>query len=112
MQIARFYVVGRLDRFEGPKAGYGGVAVYVRNSVANIGLLSYSKTTLRMLCFLHLKLGMFFIGNWYRPPDDGGTSISSLADEMSKLRKDVVGVILAGDMNIHHRMWLRYSREN
>ena len=31
---------------------------------------------------------------------------------MSKLRNDVVGVILAGDMNIHHRMWLRYSHDN
>ena len=31
---------------------------------------------------------------------------------MSNLRVDVVLVILAGDMNIHHRVWLRYSREN
>ena len=82
------------------------------NSVANIGLLSYSKTAARMWCFLHSNLGMFLIGNWYRPPDDGDTSIAFLAEEMSNLRVDVVGVILAGDMNIHHRMWLRYSREN
>ena len=95
VQIAGFYVVGRLDRSEGPKAGFGGVAVYARNSVANIGLLSYSETSERMWCTLHSNLGMFLIGNWYRPPDDGDTSISSLADEMSKLRKDVVGVILA-----------------
>ena len=44
VQIAGFYVVGRLDRSEGPKAGFGGVAVHVRNSVANIGLLSYSES--------------------------------------------------------------------
>ena len=31
---------------------------------------------------------------------------------MSNLRVNVVGVILAGEMDIHHRMWLRYSGEN
>ena len=77
VQIAGFYVVGRLDRSEGPKAGFGGVAVYARNSVANIGLLSYSETSERMWCTLHSNLGMFLICNWFRPPDDGDTSISS-----------------------------------
>ena len=80
VQIARFYVVGRLDRSVGPKAGFGGVAVCARNSIVNIGLLSYSKTAERMWCFLHSNLGMFLIGNWYIPPDDGDTSIEFLVE--------------------------------
>ena len=44
LRISGFYLVGLLNRTVGPKAGFGGVAIYARNSVANIGLLSYSDT--------------------------------------------------------------------
>ena len=53
VQIASFYVPGRLDRSEGPKAGFGSVAVYASNLFANIGLLSYPETAGRVLCIMH-----------------------------------------------------------
>ena len=61
VRISGFYLVGRLDRTVGPKAGFGGVAVYAHNSVANIGLLSYSDTAERMWCILHTHLGVFLL---------------------------------------------------
>ena len=113
VRVAGFYLVGRLDRSTGPKAGFGGVAVYARNSISNIALLSYSDSAERMWCILHTNLGAVLIGNWYRAPDARDFSIRTLTEKLSKLRVDLaIGVILAGDVNIHHRKWLRHSREN
>ncbi len=112
VRLDGFYLVGRLDRSSGPKIGYGGVAVYAKNSLTNIALLAYSEGAERMWCILHTNVGAFLLGNWYRAPDAGDDSICSLPTELASLRDDVVGVILAGDVNIHHRKLLRHSREN
>ena len=43
----------------------------------------------------------------------GDASIFSLSEEFAKLQADTfLGIILAGDVNIHHRKWLRHSRES
>ena len=50
------------------------------------------------------------LGAWYRPPYYGETdSIYTLESEWSALEKDAVGTIIAGDMNVHHKQWLKYS---
>ena len=37
---------------------------------------------------------------------------SSLYDELEKFFNQVSGIILVGDLNIHHRRWLKFSRES
>ena len=61
---------------------------------------------------LHTNLGALLIGNWYRPPDDDGSSAAMLQAEIECPRWDCVGVILFGDINIHHKRWLRHSCGN
>ena len=63
VRVAGFYLVGRLDRSTRRKAGFGGVAVYARNSISNIALLSYSDSAERMWCILHINLRVVLIGN-------------------------------------------------
>ncbi len=112
LAIEGYYLVGRLDREAGPKAGYGGVAIYAKTTISCIALLEHSSGAERSWCILHTNIGAILLGNWYRAPDAGESSIDSLATELERLGSEVIGVILTGDINIHHRKWLRHSRDN
>ena len=106
-----YELVGRLDRVLGPKKGYGGVAIFVRSDISNVALLEHAENAERIWAILHTHVGAFLLGNWYRAPDEDGSSIDSLGSELERLRHDCVGVILIGDLNVHHRRWLRFSSQ-
>ena len=110
--ISGFHIVGRLDRTSGPKRGFGGVAVYARSSLADIALVEYIEGAERMWCVLHTNVGALLLGNWYRAPDENDSSIASLQSEILRLRGEYIGVILLGDLNIHHTRWLQFSNSN
>ena len=112
ISLSGYTIVGRFDRVLGPKSGYGGIAVFVRTKFADIALVEYITGAERMWCVLHTNIGALLIGNWYRPPDENGSSINMLQSEIERLRDDCVGVILLGDINIHHTRWLRFSNRN
>ena len=112
VMIAGFYLVGRRDRLLGPKRGYGGVAVFASNSMSSIALSHYSESAERMWCTLHTNIGDLLLANWYRPPDDDGTCIDTFVEEINNMRGGVVGVIVLGDLNIHHARWLKHSNAN
>ena len=40
------------------------------------------------------------------------SSIESLEDEWAEVANDAIGTILVGDLNIHHKKWLKYSNRN
>jgi hypothetical protein len=48
------------------------------------------------------------------PPPEAGevATIESLEQEWKVLNPEVLGTIIIGDINIHHRKWLRYSNRN
>ena len=52
------------------------------------------------------------ICNWYRPGAGGDAQIASLAQELTEIREEVIGILIMGDCNIHHVKWLRYSNAN
>ena len=110
--IAGYYLIGRLDRILGPKRGFGGVAVFAKNSLSSVSLEEYSDSAERMWCFLHTNIGTILIGNWYRPPDDNGASMEMLPEEIERLSRDAIATLVLGDMNVHHKRWLRHSRED
>ena len=112
ISLSGYTCVGRFDRALGPKCGYGGIAVFARTNITDIALVEYINGAERMWCVLHTNIGALLIGNWYRPPDEDGNSISILQAEIERLRSECVGVILLGDINIHHKRWLRYSSKN
>ena len=80
--------------------------------MTSVSLGEFSASAERMWCNLHTNIGTILIGNWYRPPDDKGNSLDSLEEELSRLGSDVIATILLGDMNVHHRRWLRHSRDD
>ena len=110
--LESYELVARRDRDDGRKCG--GVAVFVHESVkSRVTLLSKSATSERVWLVLHADVGPFLIGVWYRPPEPGETgTIKSLEDEWGMHSKESLGTILVGDMNVHHRSWLRHSSRN
>ena len=84
VRTSSVYLVGWLDRTVGTKSDFGCRAIYARNSVANIGLLSYSDTAERTCYILQTHLIAFLLGHWYRAPDTGGVSILSLSINLQK----------------------------
>ena len=91
--IAGYYLIGRLDRLLGPKRGFGGIAIFAKNSMTSVSLGEFSASAERMWCNLHTNIGTILIGNWYRPPDDKGNSLDSLEEELSRLGSDVIATI-------------------
>ena len=59
---------------------------------------------------LHTDVSVFCLGLWYRPPAYGEVdSIYSLKTEYEQFSVDCIGSIIIGDMNVHHKTWLKYS---
>ena len=112
VEIEGYSIVGRRDRRDGRKCG--GVAVYVQSQMAaSVTLMQDSDTHERLWILVHSDLGPFLIASWYRPPEPGEVkSISTLREEWSELSREAIGTIITGDMNVHHRKWLRRSARN
>ena len=97
---------------DGPKKGFCGIAVVAQTALTSVALLEYVDGAERMCCVLRTHIGGILFANCYRPPDDDGSSMDQLLSEFRRLRSEVVGTIVLGDINIHHRKWLRHSNGN
>ena len=76
-------------------------------------LMHKSVDSERQWTLVHSDLGPYLVGAWYRSPVRGGTDlIQSLREEWSKLSPRTMGIIIIGDMNVHHKRWLWKSSRN
>ena len=66
----------------------------------------------RSLHFLRLGVDTILVANWYRPGATIHTTFANLYTEMNEFFHDVSGIVIAGDLNIHHQKCLRYSNAN
>ena len=62
--------------------------------------------------FLKLGVDTILFGNWYRPGASVWDGFSDLHEEMGQYFSQVAGFALAGDLNIHHRQWLRFFNDD
>ena len=106
-----YHMLSRRDRAD--NANRGGVIVFVRIDIADHAVLIHkSENSERCWHYIHLDLCIIAFANWYRPPASGCDSISELRSELSNLCEDTLGILIVGDINIHHRKWLRHSNAN
>ena len=57
--------------------------------------------------------GPYVIGCWNRPPTPGEiVSFRSLKEELQTHAAKAVGSVVLGDLNVHHRRWLKFSNIN
>ena len=62
--------------------------------------------------FLRLGVDTILVANWYRPDATIHTTCANLYTEMNEFFHEISGIVIAGDLNIHHKKWLRYSNAN
>ena len=107
--LSGYTPVARRDRCKSQKCG--GIIAFAKLDVAaNVTLLHTSTEAERFGLIVHSDQGPFLVGVWYRPPCPGEThSITTLEEEWQQLSSGTVGTIILGDLNVHHRRWLRYS---
>ena len=92
----------------------GGVVVFALDAIASrLTLVEKSEVCERVWLVIHSDIGPYLLGVWYRPPDPGEVaSIRACEEEWQRLSLHVLGTILVGDLNVHHRSWLRHSARN
>ena len=89
----------------------GGIACFAADRfIEHVALLEHSADFERTWHTIHSDIGPVLFGAWYRPPASGETaSINACDEEWRRLSANFVATILAGDLNVHHTRWLRYS---
>ena len=112
LELEDYCSVARLDRQDGREGG--GVAVYARKADSNrVTLVHKSTQAERVWVMVHSEQGPFLVCNWYRPPVAGEQdSLESFEKEWANLRGDALGGLVVGDLNLHHKKWLRHSNRN
>ena len=112
VELEGYVLVARRDRRDGRQCG--GVAVFALASQADyVTLVKDSDTCERLWMMVHSHAGPHLICVWYRPPVQGEiATINSLRTEWQELQPSAIGTIIVGDLNIHHRKWLRKSARN
>ena len=107
--ISNYELVARLDRRDGRKCG--GIALFVHSSCrGSVVHVADSDAHERLWAIVHSDHGPVLLGVWYRPPCHREiASIKAPPDEVRPFVESVVHTLLVGDMNVHHKGWLRFS---
>ena len=108
--IPNYILVSRKDRSE--HSNRGGIAAFARRDVSNIVLIEESIYAERAWHLLHTDVGTIAIVNWYRPGSSPITHITSFREEFAQHAHEFQSIVVAGDLNIHHRSWLLFSNGN
>ena len=62
--------------------------------------------------FLKVGIETVLLANWYRPGATDHDGFVWLHAEIAEYFQECSGVLMAGDLNVHHKKWLRYSNDN
>ena len=111
MSLEHYTLLCKRDRCKGG----GGIAIFVREDIASRAVLLEGLDCADERCWImfHSEGGPILACCWYRPPDPGNTSgIQRLKEEFGRLRKEAIGAIVIGDINVHCKTWLRFSDRN
>ena len=111
LRIEGYTLISRRDRDDGRLGG--GLAVFALEKLAHrVTLLENSQVAERSWVIFHSDHGPYVIGCWYRPPAPGEVdSIRSFKEEAQLHATNAVGCVLLGDLNIHHRKWLKLLQQ-
>ena len=111
VELTGYQLVARLDRRDGRKGG--GVALFsLRGNLCSVNHLADSPTHERCWSLVHTNHGPLLFCVWYRPgnnPAGETSSIRTLEEEWLQHRDSALGTVMVGDMNCHHKEWLRHS---
>ena len=110
INIDGYEVCSRRDRHAG--ANRGGILTLRREDFHGLVHICNSEVEERSWHYLKLGVETILLGNWYRPGASVFDGHSALYSELAEHFQEVSGVLLVGDLNIHHKRWLRFSNDN
>jgi len=108
--IPNYNVVSRRDRKR--TANRGGILALQRQDFNGLVHIKDCAAEERSWHFLRLGFDTILLANWYRPGATVHDGFANLYTELAEYWYEISGVFVAGDLNIHHRKWLRYSNDD
>ena len=105
-----FSQISRKDR--SVKANRGGVVAFARQDVNNIVFLKHVDGGERSWHLCQRDTGSIAICNWYLSPNAPLEELDAVEQEIREMSEIADSILVAGDLNVHQRSWLRYSRED
>jgi len=110
VDVSGYVQVSRRDRKETDNRG--GILTLQRRDFNALVHIANCPDEERSWHFMQLGVETILVGNWYRPGATIHDKFAKLHDKISQYYKDISGVFIAGDLNIHHKKWLRFSSED
>ena len=100
VSLVGYMVVSRRDRSAGTNRG--GVLTLARHDFNRLVHIENSGYDERSWHYLHIEPETVLLGNWYRPGATIHDGYVNLISEIEKHSTESTGIILSGDLNIHH----------
>ncbi len=112
VSLSGYELVSRRDRRD--ESGFGGVLVFALTDFApHIVLLEHGESYEASWHAVHSDIGPVLLCAWYRPPASGEiVSIRAFIADWERLSTRYIGTIVLGDLNAHHKRWLKHSSHN
>lgn len=109
LKLPGYTLCSRRDR----SSGAGGVALFAKDGLAQTVVhLADSETHERSWHLVHTTQGPLLLCVWYRPPCRGETaSVDTFEEEWHKYSDQALGTLVVGDLNVHHKRWLKFSSD-
>jgi hypothetical protein len=108
--ITGYNEVSRRDRKT--TANRGGILTLQRDDFNGLVHIKNCAVEERSWHFLKVGIETVLLANWYRPGATEHDEFVGLYSEVAEYFQECSGVLIAGDLNIHHKKWLRYSNDN
>ena len=110
VDVPGYVQVSRRDRKDG--ANRGGILTLQREDFNGLAFNANNDIDECGWHFLRLGVETILVGNWYRPGASVHDGFAKLYEEVAIYYQEVSGVLLGGDLNVHHKKWLRFSNDN
>jgi len=110
LDVPSYKTVSRRDRKT--TANRGGILTLQREDFNGLVHIKNCVEEERSWHFLTLGVETILLANWYRPGATVHDGFANLYAEVGEHFQEMSGILIAGDLNIHHKRWLRYSNDN
>ena len=110
ISVSGYRIVSRRDRKTSDNRG--GILTSQRDDFNCLVHIKNCEDEERSYHFLRLGMETILVANWYRPGAIVHDGFAKLHDEIRDHYQDISGIVVAGDLNVHHRKWLRFSNDN
>jgi len=110
LEVPNYNLVSRRDRKA--TANRGGIMTLQRQDFNGLVHIKNCEEEERSWHFLTLGVETILLANWYRPGATVHDGFAKLYTEVGQYFQEVSGIFIAGDLNVHHKRWLRFSNDN